>query len=458
MLALIFSLSLSTITHCQFAPSTEVRGLQPQDNDCWVLVERFSKSSSEFTMCATRNAKPIFLCRKCVGEFLNVRTAYRAIESNHMKGVNCKKLLDGKDKLQILSKTWASIGGKHGLWAKGYCDACYTQPLNKHSKLRKETADFMKLVVKVDACFQKYPKPGNESHPADACVACRHTYNNINTFFRKNIPYYPSVEGVCIDSFDTLNRTQKLWGTDRYFCIRKTPNNNVFIVVTFFILLSPLVFYLMAGYFGHAAKLRTVTLPRWLDNVGIHCHGNTVRYEHAYYHEDGWNEREHGWETERKTSRQRKTSSIVREAMLRAEALEKLRAEAGEGALGELRVQSEAQVEFHFEAAAAPGEEREGEVEVQDEAQADVDAVHLSSVHVQVHSEPHAEDPENTFVFCQASGHTETETDNEMVVDTFYDAETEPDAEDVEIEEEASAEAGSANSTEALGTETEVKV
>ena len=461
MLALIFSLALFVITRCQFIPNTGVKSLQHQDKDCWVLVERFSNSSSEFTMCATRNAKPIFLCRTCVGEFLNVRTAYRAIESNHMKGVNCKKLLDGKDRLQILTKTWASIGGKYGLWAKGYCDACYTQPLNKHSKLRKETADFMKLVAKVDICFQTYPNAGNESHPADACVACRHSYNKLNTFYRENIPFYPSIEGVCIDSLDTLNRTQKLWGTEHYFCIRKTHNNDVFIVVTFFILSSPLVFYLMAGYFGHAAKLRTVALSRWLDNVdvqGIHgIHGHVVDYEHAYDHEDGWNEREHGWERERKTSRRRKTSSIVREALLRAEALEKLRAdaeaEAEERASAELKVQSEVQIHAHLEAPAAPDAEREGEVQVQDEeGQADVDVADLSCVHVQVHSEPHAEAPEKTLVLGQLPVHTETETDKD--VDTFGDVETGPLAQDIDDENEASAEDRSANSTEVLGTET----
>ena len=459
MLVLIFSLPLLIITHCQFIPYMEVTSLQKdnkEDSDCWVLVERFSNSSSQFTMCATRNAKPIFLCRKCVSEFLSVRTAYRAIEMNHMKGVNCKKLLDGQDRLQILIRTWASIGGKHGLWAKGYCDACYTQPLNSQSKLRKETADFLKLVSKVDICFHNYPTAGNESHPAEACVACRHLYNNLNTFYRENVPAYPYIDGVCVDALDTLNRTQKWWGTERYFCTRKIHNDDVVIVATFLILFSPMIFYLMAGYFGHTAKLRTVAHSRWLDTVQDNIQdGDAVDYEHAYDHEDGWNEHEHGWERDRKRSRQRKTSSIVREALLRAGALERLRAEAEseaeKRALNELKVQtlnqtlnqSEVQLQFHFEADGqqdadpdAIATESAGQVQVQEEGDADVDVVDLSGVtgegidhaeaphqvQAQVHNEIKAEVQNEVTQEVALLVHTETTTENG--VQMFTDIET----------------------------------
>ena len=30
--------------------------------------------------CANQYAKPIFMCRKCVGDFLNVRTYYHALD------------------------------------------------------------------------------------------------------------------------------------------------------------------------------------------------------------------------------------------------------------------------------------------------------------------------------------------------------------------------------------------
>ena len=430
MLASFFLLALFAITNNQLVPNMKGSSANHlgEASDCWVLVQTFSNTSSQFTMCATRNAKPILLCHHCVREFLTVRAAYRAIESNHLKGVNCKKLLDGKDRLQILTHTWANIGGKHGLWTKGYCDACYTQPLNKHSRLRKQTADFQKLAAKVEICFRDNPNPGNQSHPAGACAACRDQYSILNSFYKENFPSQPHIDGVCIDTLDTLNRTQKLWGTDRYFCNRKIHNDDLVIVVAFFILFSPLMFYLTAGYFGHTAKLRTVANSRWLDMVQpVPLHGEAVDYEHAYNQEDGWYEHEHGWERDRKSSRprQRKTSSIVREALLRA--------------LREASV-SEAELQFDLEADAGQQPDAGGEVigrvdEVQDEAEADVKVDYLTRAEertgsLQVQAQVHDE--------LQTDVHDEVLAEN-GAADTLIGFETEAEAQKVCNDDEENA-------------------
>ena len=268
---LIIYLALFTLVKCQLMPSTRSISIldeveEKEKDECWVLVGRFSNASSQFTMCATRNAKPIFLCRSCFRDFLRVRSAFRAIESNHMAGRNCKSLLNGHDRLQILIQTWESIGGKNGLWNKGYCNACYTKPLNKHSKLRNETAHFLKLVADLDVCFQMYPNPGSKDFPAEACLFCREQYVVLNKYYRENIPHYPHIEGVCIDSLDTLNRTQKVWGPVRFFCDQRTPKVDILVIVsTVIMLLSPVVFYVTAGFFGKTAQVRTVTSSRWLD-------------------------------------------------------------------------------------------------------------------------------------------------------------------------------------------------
>ena len=200
-------------------------------------------------------------------------------------------------------------------------------------------------------------------------------------------------------------------------------------------------------------------------------HRDAVDYEHAYDHEDGWNEHEHGWERERKTSRQRKTSSIVREALLRAGALERLRAEAEseaeKHALNELKVQSEAQLQFHLEAdgqqdagpdAIATEEEGQVQVQLQDECDAYVDVVDLSGlpdeemvhveaprqVYAQVHAELLAEVQNEVTEEVVVLAHTLTETKTENGVDTFTHIESETSAEDMDNENEAgtSAEVG----------------
>ena len=352
---LIIYLALFTLVKCQLIPSTKSisiveEGEEKEKDECWVLVGRFSNASSQFTMCATRNAKPIFLCRNCFQDFLRVRSAFRAIESNHMAGRNCKNLLNGHDRLQILIQTWESIGGKEGLWNKGYCNACYTKPLNKHSKLRNETAHFLKLVVDLDVCFRMYPNPGSKDFPAEACLFCREQYVVLNKYYRENIPHYPHIEGVCIDSLDTLNRTQKIWGPVRFFCDQRTPKVDILVIVsTVIMLLSTIVFYVTAGFFGKTAQIRTVTSSRWLDVV-IDVAENNRRLPRRRKDTDGWNDHEHGWETEsapRSRSR-RKSSNIVNEAIARAEAVEELRKTATDlvdFAGEEIKVYSESHLE-----------------------------------------------------------------------------------------------------------------
>ena len=49
--------------------------LDPPDpeDQCQKLLERFSNSSAQFTRCANQYAKPIFMCRNCVHDFVAVR-------------------------------------------------------------------------------------------------------------------------------------------------------------------------------------------------------------------------------------------------------------------------------------------------------------------------------------------------------------------------------------------------
>merc|ERR1719234_1611974 len=65
----------------------------PAQDQCKVVLEKFSKSSSAFTKCATEYAKPIYMCRNCVHDFINVRTYYYALEHSQSEGINCKDLL-----------------------------------------------------------------------------------------------------------------------------------------------------------------------------------------------------------------------------------------------------------------------------------------------------------------------------------------------------------------------------
>ena len=137
--------------------------------------------------CANQYAKPIFMCRKCVGHFLNVRTYYHALEHSETDGMNCKSILTSQDKVEIVKATYAYIVGENGLWSKGYCSSCYTKPLTHESKLTTTTNNFFALAEAVLDCFDEHP---NASEPLDvresssACTACRADYVALNHFYR----------------------------------------------------------------------------------------------------------------------------------------------------------------------------------------------------------------------------------------------------------------------------------
>ena len=86
---------------------------------CEVLLNKFSDSAAQFTHCANHFSRPIKMCRACKDLFLDVNKYYGALEHSEENGINCRNLLTGQDKVEIITETHAFIAGKEGLWARG---------------------------------------------------------------------------------------------------------------------------------------------------------------------------------------------------------------------------------------------------------------------------------------------------------------------------------------------------
>ena len=57
--------------------------------------------------CANQYAKPIFMCRKCVGDFLNVRTYYHALDHRCLLPLKCTCLsCDPARRMESTAKTF----------------------------------------------------------------------------------------------------------------------------------------------------------------------------------------------------------------------------------------------------------------------------------------------------------------------------------------------------------------
>jgi len=225
--------------------------LDPPDpeDQCQKLLERFSNSSAQFTRCANQYAKPIFMCRNCVHDFVAVRTYYYSLEHSHSEGINCKDLLTSHDRVEIIQATYDYIVSKpDGLWERGYCSSCYTSPLNHTSNLTADAQTFFELFQNVNDCFQAHPNPNASSatvRRSEACTECASDYFSLLGFYKERFlaRQFPYLNGICFDILDAMNTTQHRWGTGRYHCGRHLQGSAPLLLAVCLVLLSPPAFY-----------------------------------------------------------------------------------------------------------------------------------------------------------------------------------------------------------------------
>jgi len=239
-------------------------GQLPNENwikqaNCSQLLDTFSESSSNFTRCANQYAKPIFMCRNCLDDYLTVIEVYDALEHSAEEEVSCKDLLTSRDKVEIIKATFAYIAGNDGLWNRASCNSCYTKPVNHTSSLTKTTVEFFALFTSTQACFSAHPNQSLTQNKSDACTECQGDYEALSDFYREKVfSQFPLLSGICFDVLDAMNATQREWGSERYQCGRRMGDNTPLLAAVFCILLCPVVFYLTARFSQEAAGERTV--------------------------------------------------------------------------------------------------------------------------------------------------------------------------------------------------------
>ena len=99
---------------------------------------------------------------------------------------------------------------------------------------------------------------------SEACTECRRDYTALNTFYREKVAApcpppptpplqvfglsVPFLEGVCFDLLDTMNSTQRRWGSGYYMCGRQMAPSAPLITAVVCVLLCPAVFYMLTRY------------------------------------------------------------------------------------------------------------------------------------------------------------------------------------------------------------------
>ena len=236
--------------------TADLVGLSLCEDSCRILLEKFSESSSQFTKCATQFARPIKMCRECKEDFLNVRKYYNALEHAQEEGIVCKDILTSQDKVEIIKETYNFIISSDGLWAKGFCSACYSSPFNHESVLTNNTKMFFGLYDTVRECFSQHPNSSNSTEPSEACTECRVKYDTLQDFYKENFlgQQFPNLDGICFDVLDTMNSTQHHWGSGHYQCERRIQSSAPLITAVLIVLSSPVLLYLLVRFSpGHGA-------------------------------------------------------------------------------------------------------------------------------------------------------------------------------------------------------------
>jgi len=217
--------------------------------ECQVLLERFSESSSRFLRCATQFSRPIKMCRECKEDFLDVKKYYVALEHAEEEGIVCKDLLTSRDKVEIIKETYDFIIGTEGLWAKGYCSSCYTQPFGEESQLTNSTKNFFIRYQTVIECFNMYPNGSGGVERSDACTECRDDYDDLQEYYKDYFlaQKFPDLT-YCYDVVDAMNSTQQRWGSGHFHCGRQLQSSAPLISAVLVVLSSPVLLYLLVKF------------------------------------------------------------------------------------------------------------------------------------------------------------------------------------------------------------------
>jgi len=233
-----------------------------ESSTCKELLEQFSTYSSKFVMCANINAKPISMCRKCKNDILEIKQAYWALSNITESGLLCKDILTSQDRVEIIQETFHYIADDNqGLWSKGHCNKCYTEPFNNHSQLSKDTTGFFQRHSAVEDCFERHPWRATEEprNTSAACTECQDYYQELSKFYRHILgDRAPFTDQICFDILDAMNMTQRAWG-EKYNCGREQIHHVVLIVAIIIVLLSPVVFYPVVRFTETSASERVIS-------------------------------------------------------------------------------------------------------------------------------------------------------------------------------------------------------
>ncbi|XP_014365557.2 osteopetrosis-associated transmembrane protein 1 [Papilio machaon] len=219
--------------------------------ECYKILESFSQSASNLTMCSILNARPVRLCEKCVDHYVCFRNKYQELLKTVVNGTSCRSVFMSHDRLNVVLQYHDSISA---VWEQGNCNNCFNWTDNKPA-IKNDINHFIKLFNDTMNCFSNNYDPENNN---TVCEKCMQFYLQLDSFYATLSADSMGLDSVCMDIVDSMNATRSIWSKTFNCCkLRRSPEI-VFLSSAGVIALLPLIFYISVRYCGPIRDLPQV--------------------------------------------------------------------------------------------------------------------------------------------------------------------------------------------------------
>ncbi|KAL1138425.1 hypothetical protein AAG570_008489 [Ranatra chinensis] len=160
-------------------------------------------------------------------------------------GEVCKDQLFNLDRLQVVDSGFNYVTQ---LWQRASCDTCFVLDSKKcpTTKLIPEVSNIWNASQVLEDCIKEHRNDSTEGlYDPEVCYTCGKAYENINEKYNL-IKAITGDINFCMDVVDLINSTRSSWSRELGCCQDRKRPELVFLIMSAFIALAPVIFYGLA--------------------------------------------------------------------------------------------------------------------------------------------------------------------------------------------------------------------
>lgn len=254
-------LSLCFIITVSCESNHELHILTNSTNDCNEMRDKFAIALSDFINCSIVSAQPVILCENCADTYHAIVTNYTLlshVNNNDSAETTCIDNFINLDRLQILSTLYKNA---NDLWTKAKCSACVRFNENgTHTATKIGQIFHEKYEI-----FYNCTRENNSANITKFCTMCFDKYMKLNEYYFGIGDITHGIEDACMDIVDLMNKTQSHWS--KTCCHYREKDEMIYIIVTSFMCLLPLLFYTLVKLFVDVKRPTLLQQNRFAESM-----------------------------------------------------------------------------------------------------------------------------------------------------------------------------------------------